>query len=727
MKAALLGALLVGLCALAATAADKPVKAVIIVNDEPMLRFGAGELRKALEGLGHPVQIIKPDDWEEDDSDGMFIKVREGSRSNIQDQGFGLCPPVAGLSHARIDIPAASSVGAMYGELELAEQIKATKGVLAIEPKAFNPKVARRGIKFNIPLDARTPSYDDTGDSAQNNIKTVWDFAFWERFLDEMARNRYNVLSLWNPHPFPSMVKLADYPDCALADVCQTTLKPTWQAGKWAEPQGVTPEILKNLRVIKKMSIEEKIAFWRKVMKHAKERGIDVYFITWNVLTNSAGGKYGIDNHQDNPKTIAYMRACVKQMVLTYPDLAGIGVTAGENMKDRNDQFAKEKWLWATYGEGIADARKTQPDRKIEFIHRIWQTKVDDVMKEWKQYPDPFALSFKYSKARLYSSTKPPFADALLKETEPLGLKCWWNLRNDDIFCFRWADADFVREFIDQLPEEKLTAGYYVGSDGYVWGREFTSTEPDSPRQLEIDKHWLSFMLWGRIGYDADLSDERIEKLVEAHFPESAGAPVYKAWSRASDIIPLVNRFHWRDWDFMWSVEGCMDQQKGFHTVREFINTPTMERSGYLSIPEFLKHEHDRLISGTPAQVAWELQDDAKSTLKLLEQIRAKVKTPSKELRLTLGDIEAMAHLGNYYAEKILGAVELARFDQSKKPADRDAAVGHLQAALDQWNRYAKVASSQYRPQLLARTGELDWEKLAKDVAADVEIAQRAE
>ena len=35
---------------------------------------------------------------------------------------------------------------------------------------------------------------------------------------------------------------------------------------------------------------------------------------------------------QDNDTTIAYYRAAVRQMVLTYPDLDGIGITAGENM-----------------------------------------------------------------------------------------------------------------------------------------------------------------------------------------------------------------------------------------------------------------------------------------------------------------------------------------------------------------------------------------------------------
>ena len=37
--------------------------------------------------------------------------------------------------------------------------------------------------------------------------------------LDEMARRRFNVLTLWSLHPFPSLVRVPEYPDVALDDV----------------------------------------------------------------------------------------------------------------------------------------------------------------------------------------------------------------------------------------------------------------------------------------------------------------------------------------------------------------------------------------------------------------------------------------------------------------------------------------------------------------------------
>ena len=80
--------------------------------------------------------------------------------------------------------------------------------------------------------------------------------------------------------------------DVALEDVARSTVK--WK--EHYDLSGVefdSPEIIQNLEVVKRMTIEEKIAFWRKVMRYAKERNIDFYVVTWNIFVNGTYGKYG--------------------------------------------------------------------------------------------------------------------------------------------------------------------------------------------------------------------------------------------------------------------------------------------------------------------------------------------------------------------------------------------------------------------------------------------------
>jgi hypothetical protein len=98
--------------------------------------------------------------------------------------------------------------------------------------------------------------------------------------------------------------------------------------------------------------------------------------------------------------------------------------------------------------------------------------------------------------------------------------------------------------------------------------------------------------------------------------------------------------------------------------------------------------------------------------------------TKEKELRFTLGDLTAMSHLGNYYAEKILGATDLAMFEKTGKPELQASAIAHLEAALAHWKKYAAVASAQYKPQLLTRIGYVDFNALTESVERDIFIAK---
>jgi hypothetical protein len=196
----------------------------------------------------------------------------------------------------------------------------------------------------------------------------MWDFAFWTEYLDLLAKQRYNVLSLWNQHPFPAMVKLEDYPEVGLNDVYN-------KSGK-----------------VKEMTIDQKIDLWKKIMVYANDRGIEIFIITWNIHMNGATGKHGITQDENNNITKDYLRKSVEKLFVTYPLLAGIGVTAGENMGELNED-EKEQWMWETYGKGVQDAKKSQPDRHIRFIHRHWWTSFDKIESRFGQLKDGFDIT----------------------------------------------------------------------------------------------------------------------------------------------------------------------------------------------------------------------------------------------------------------------------------------------------------------------------------------------
>ena len=186
--------------------------------------------------------------------------------------------------------------------------------------------------------------------------------------------------------------------------------------------------------------------------------------------------------------------------MLTYPLLAGMGITAGEHMPPNRDGFNAEKWLWSAYGEGIRDALKKQPQRQFRLIHRYHMAGQEAILREFKDYPGTFEFSYKYSVAHMHSIPNPPFIHPTL-EKMPVGMKTWLTVRNDDNYMFRWRLPDYARDYVNNLPEADRLVGFYMGPDGYCWGREAIELEPETPRQLVMQKQWMSFMLWGRLSF----------------------------------------------------------------------------------------------------------------------------------------------------------------------------------------------------------------------------------
>ena len=716
---------------------------LFIEGKSPQAVFAAEDIQASLKRKGHRVERFNLTQLDRIVEGARIILVpssnanvvrqmqSDGARppGTLKSEGYSLrtSPKAGGSTYW---VVGADAAGVMYGGLELAEVIR-LEGLGGVTDLDHNAYLAMRGTKFNIPLDARTPSYSDVCDAAQNNIIEMWSFDFWKEYIDTMARYRYNFISLWSLHPFPSLVKVPDYPDVALDDVKRSTVQ--WK--EYYSGNGIgfdAPEILNNLETLKKMTIDEKIEFWRKVMRYAKGRNIDFYFVTWNIFNNGTYGKYGITDDIDNETTIDYFRKSVKQMFLTYPDLKGIGLTTGENMHGANFS-QKEDWAFKTYAQGVLDAVKAQPGRKITFIHRQHQTGAKDIARKFApliEHEDvEFIFSFKYAKAHVYSSTIQPYHPGFVKDIQEEGdLKTIWTLRNDDVYYFRWGAPDFVREFIQNIPYD-VSRGFYFGSDQYIWGREFLSTEPETPRQIEIAKHWYHWMLWGRFGYNPNLSNQRLIQILQERYPHVPATDLFAAWQNASMVYPKTTGFHWGSLDFQWYIEACKSRpgpaktKTGFHDVNRFITLEPHKGTDNISIPDYVKS----IVAGkeppgtTPIEVSDQIHRHADRALSILNGLSH---GGDKELRLTLGDIRAVAYMGKYYAHKIRGAAELALFRETKQQGHQDTAVRELTEAARFWRLYISTALKQYKnPLWTNRVGYCDWQKLTKEAMNDIKIA----
>ena len=523
--------------------------------------------------------------------------------------------------------------GAMYGALEIAENIK-FNGFKETYNSQQSPSILKRGIKLNLPMDKESRTYGrPTTTSKIAAIPNVWDMTFWTSWFDEMARYRYNLISVWSNHPFTSMIKMSDYPDVAIQNV--TGLD----------------------SYSKTMSIDEKIVFWKNVMAYAHSRGFEFYLFNWNLWTDNATGKYGITDDQTagvtSQPTIDYMRKCMSTLWETYPDLDGFGITQGEHMSDISKD--NEVFLANSYGLGTVDYAKNNPNRKIRFIHR-WHlanfAEIKENFDELLKLPNiMFEMSFKYSLAHMYSAALPErMNDNHINPLREHNLKSWLTVRNDDFYYHNWGDPDFARAYINgMINKGDWFTGFYMGSDGYTPTRTFFSKNSVTQGILEIQRQWYMFMLWGRLSSNPNTSDIVFKNYMAYKYKGISAEDLFTAWQKCSrgftTVGDLITGTLGRD--NQWWPEACQSNS-AFLTIADFASADPSKGSKLASIAATASGHLDGKKSAHA--VANEIETDALAALSLANSISADANT---ELGVTINNIKAMSYLNIYYAYKI--------------------------------------------------------------------------
>lgn len=686
-------------------------------TDCPQAQFAAGDIAAALEKGGTGISDVDPS-W--------TIRFADIDPS-LGEQAYRI--EVLGRI---IEITGGDERGLMYGGLEVAEQID-LYGIDGIRSTEAAPWIEERGVKLNLTIDMRTPTYSGAGDSEQLNIETMWDMGFWHDYIDELARNRYNTLSLWSLNPFASMVKVPEYPDIALDDVWRTTLEFD-DSYNGTATNLVRPEHWENYEVVKKMTIDQKIAFWQEVMQYAADRGIKTYIITWNIYTYGEQGKYGIDSDVNNQVTKDYFRASVRQMMRTYPLLAGIGVTAGENMVwDPGMDIINETWLWETYGLGIQDVLEEQPDRQFKLIHRLHLAEFDLIYDTWKDFKGELEICENYINAHMYATTTAKDGESVLSQMNRGG-KLNLLLRDDDFYNYRFGDVDFVREYIENFPDHERI-NVLIGSDGFIQARDFTNTDTQACGDLVIERQWFTYGLWGKMLYNPELGNDYFLALLNAHFHADCTA-LLDAMAAAGKVIPQIDKQYYVNGDATWYPEASWSSPAtfGYLNIQRWMRSTNTYPYGHtMSIADYaVAASKGEVVTDlmTPPEVSANLKSLSMAALASVAEaesvdMSAMSDLQKREYLQFVSDQKAMANLGLYYSEKILAAVDMRILNETSDESYRQSAIAHLTTALDYWKAYAEIQSIKYKPQRLCRQGYVDLNEITKSVENDISLAEK--
>ena len=702
---------MLGLCLIVTSRATE---LTVSAPDSPVLRFALRKLETALEKQS---STMKRTNGTPGQNPGLAVVVDPAQLGKIGAEGFANT-----RSEKVLKITGADERGAMYGVLDVAEQIRMGTPWEKIENRSVKPKLDFRAIKYNLPWSAYR-----TSPALEQHQETCKDLKYWEAFLDMMAENRFNVLSLWSLHPYTYMIKPKNFPESsAFSDV---------EMVEWKK-------------------------LWSGIFAMAKERGIDTYLLNWNIFVSPEFSKahnvapwsvslshIGGKEDTTNDLVVQYTKEIVTQLLDEYPDLTGLGITLGERMGGMTPED-RRTWLDKTFFAGIAEAK-----RPTKFIYRaplsantgsggttseendrLTRKQIESLSKN---ITGPVYVEFKHNWSHGHSSPDlfmvhgGPLSDAYWNP-KPTRHKVVWTMRNEDMYILRWGQPDFVRNFIQQQDDKDYVGGAIIGSECYIPALDYITKEgPHKIWTWAFQRQWLFYAVWGKLLYDPSTSDSRFEALFEERFGKGTGDDLLAAWKLASQVPLHFASFYRGTWDGSLYTEGFsswIDKDDGARTffgVDAFIKQAVLDTKRYVNIADFVKAsgvvESGKL---SPLALADVLDRDAAEAMKRVANLRAKAK-PSATLECELTDIEAWSAYANYFAEKLRGSVALATAREKKDTAQQALAISAFERGLSHWKRLAELGGKFNQLPILSNSKKpFSWESLTPAVEKDIEVAK---
>ena len=607
--------------------------------------------------------------------------------------------------------------GLMYGILDLRDHIKLNGLSSNFIEKTEKPHFSFRAFKFNLPWS----SYR-IGESLFLHMETAKDTSFWQGFLDMMADNRYNALTLWNLHPYTFMIQPENFPEAI-----QFTGK----------------------------EFEDWQQFWRTLFRMAKNRGIETYIINWNIITSPGMTEtHDVANYKDDLEwhygftpadtsqiIVDYMRECITQTINEYPNLSGVGVSIGERMKMPMEDAMK--WVKNTFVEGIKQA-----DREVKFIHRApFKVEPEIARKYIESYTDianPIIMEFKFNWSHAHSSPNlsithgGKIADQYWNPA-PSNYKMAWMMRNEDFLMLNWGNTAFIRAHMAVNSFEDYVAGYFIGSETYIPAKEFR-INPSTPYNWKYayEKDWAFLQMWGRLMYDPNLPDSFFVEHFKQKYGNEVGQPLFEALQLGSKMALSLASFYQGTWDFTLYCEGFLnggqlyrnykEAGEAFIRIDEMITHPTLD-SRYLNIDEFVNRKlNKQLISEeeiTPLELAKEMEQNGNQILKRCKEMNGLTVRDSVNFSIEWNDVKSWANLSLYFADKLMAGIYLDEAIKTKNKEKQELAIEYLKQAAEHWLDLIESTQQYQEVSLLhIRSYKFTWKMYYPKVLKDIEIAR---
>ena len=575
----------------------------------------------------------------------------------------------------KITITGNDGPGVIYGVNRLKEYYLMNRSYEGLTTITEAPEMVLRGACVGLQKTVYLPGhrvyeYPYTPE----NFPWFYDKALWIKYLDMLAADNMNTVYLWNGHPFASLVKLDDYPFAPEVD--DATMQ-------------------KN---------QEMFGF---LVDEADRRGIRVIQMFYNIiLSKPFADHYGLKTQDRNrpitPLISDYTRKSIAAFVQKYPKV-GFLVCLGEAMATIEDDVT---WMKETIIPGIKDGLKAS-GRTDEppIILRSHDTDGPLVLKEsLPLYPNIYTMS-KYTGESL-TTYEPggPWGEThrQLAEAAPVHIDNVHILAN--LEPWRWSSPAFTQKTVQAMHSVHHSKGLHLYPQASYWDWPYTADKlADGSRQLQIDRDWMWYKVWGRYAWNSNRGEDKdywLQQLsVYYGIKHDAARQILEAYDESGEIAPkLLRRFGITEGNRQTLLLG-MKMSELVNPYKYTIYPGFYESCGPQGekLIEYVEKEWKQQAheGELPLDIVNQCVAHGEKALAAISSVNGVTRHSHEFLRLQ-NDMRCYDLFARSFRAKVLAAQQVLNYKWSKNVEYLDAAVPLLEISLENWRKLAAVTAETY-------------------------------
>ena len=583
--------------------------------------------------------------------------------------------------------------GAMYALLDLAERVgwaaspeDPFREVRDTQEKPFAPDRALSIYTFNR-------AYWES---------RFYDEAYWARYLDVLAQNRFN-----------SLVVIFGYENGGFLAPCYPYFLdvPGFPGVRMV---GITPaQQQRNLTALNRLN------------RMAHDRGLKFTVGIWDHIYRGGvqgGGIPGADVATKQPvpglvwgvtgeNLVAYTQAALGEFVRQVPDLDAI------QFRMHDESGLKPSEQEAFWRDVFRMMKKQAPNLRLDLRAKGLP---DSVIQCASEEGVPFRITTKYWMEQMGlpfhpTHINPPnqfdrrhsYADLL---RYPQRYRMHWRLWNGGTSrVLLWGDPDYARRFVE-------STRLYDG-DGFEVNEPLCTKMEAQPHaakpfdlltpqhryyDYEFERYWHFFQVFGRLGYDPNTPAETWRHEFEKRFGKEAAPCLETALHRASRVLPRI-------------VASCypysaFPMTRGWAEKQRLGDLPAYARVEGSDIQQFANFDEEArlLLAGgetaklRPAENSrWFAQTAASITAQVVAAEQCVGSRRNKEFESTVTDLRMLASLALFHSRRIPAAVNYRLYDLTKDPLALDDAIAGERSAIEAWRQLVRAAGDFYTTDLM--------------------------